>query len=217
MSTKSKKASTGVRYTAEQKQNIVDFVVQHNASQGRGGQSAASKKFKVTPLTISAWLKAAGAAPKGSAKKVAKNVKAVKAVKVAKTVKAVKAVKAAKGAKAGKRGVRYSAEFKQEVVDFVSDFNASNGRGGQSRAAGKFGLSVLTVATWLKNSGAKKPANRKIGKAVVKAAATSVPAGLAAKVSNLITLSDEVRSAEVALEKLRGKLDAAKASVRSAI
>jgi len=185
MSTKSKKASTGVRYTAEQKQNIVDFVVQHNASQGRGGQSAASKKFKVTPLTISAWLKAAGAAPKGSAKKVAEKVKVVKAVKVAKTVKAVKA---AKGAKAGKRGARYSAEFKQEVVDFVSDFNASNGRGGQSRAAGKFGLSVLTVATWLKNSGAKKPANRKIGKAVVKAAATSVPAGLAAKVSNLITL-----------------------------
>ena len=62
MSTKNKKSSaTGVRYTDAQKKEVVDFVSQYNSKNGRGGQSAASNKFKVTPLTISAWIKASGA------------------------------------------------------------------------------------------------------------------------------------------------------------
>lgn len=56
----SKKASKGKRYTAEEKQQIVDFVNQHNAANGRGGATAASKKFGVSQLTVGSWLKSGG-------------------------------------------------------------------------------------------------------------------------------------------------------------
>ncbi|MCU0752273.1 MAG: hypothetical protein MUF86_11120 [Akkermansiaceae bacterium] len=160
MSTKNKKsgkaASTGVRYTDAQKKEIVDFVVQYNATNGRGGQSAASAKYSVTPLTISGWLKSAGVkAPK--AKKAAK--KAVKKVAKKAAKKAVK--KAAKGGK-NKKGIRYTPEQKKAVVDYVEAYNAKNGRGGQNQAAKKFKISVLTVSAWLKAAGAKKPASKKL-------------------------------------------------------
>ncbi len=41
------------RYSAQEKQEILDFI----AAQGRGGQSAAVKKYKVTAATISTWKK----------------------------------------------------------------------------------------------------------------------------------------------------------------
>lgn len=151
MSTKKRKApATGVRYSDAQKTEIVNFIKQYNSTNGRGGQSAAAKKFKVTPLTISAWLKAAGVKAPGK-----------------KIVKAAKPAKAKKGA--GKKGMRYSPEKKQEVLDFVAAYNAKNGRGGQNQAAKKFKLSVLTVSAWLKASGAKKPASKKIVTKVSKA------------------------------------------------
>ncbi len=78
MATK-KKASKGKRYTDEQKAEILAFV----EAQGRGGQTAAVKKFGVTALTISTWRKKAGgvsaASPKAS--KASKASKAPKVVK----------------------------------------------------------------------------------------------------------------------------------------
>ncbi|MGB1128696.1 MAG: hypothetical protein ACPG4K_01500 [Haloferula sp.] len=69
MSSKSKKASSrGTRYTDKQKAEIVAFVNKVNSEKGRGGQSAASKKFKISPITISSWLKKSGA-PKTAGKK----------------------------------------------------------------------------------------------------------------------------------------------------
>lgn len=218
MSTKSKKkAQTGVRYSNEEKQKVVDFVSEYNSSKGRGGQSVAAKKFKVTPLTIATWIKSLG-------KKAAAPSKAVKPVKAA---KAAKPAKPAKAAGASKMGVRYSPEQKQEVVKFVQDFNAANGRGGQSRAADKFKLSVLTVSAWLKAAGvkggkvAKAPKAAKVSKkaakgAVVKAAKSSAaPAGLAAKVASLVNISEQVNQAEKELEKLYAKHDAIMASIKS--
>jgi transposase-like protein len=218
MSTKSKKkAQTGVRYSNEEKQKVVDFVSEYNSSKGRGGQSVAAKKFKVTPLTIATWIKSLG-------KKAAAPSKAVKPVKAA---KAAKPAKPAKAAGASKMGVRYSPEQKQEVVKFVQDYNAANGRGGQSRAADKFKLSVLTVSAWLKAAGvkggkvAKAPKAAKVSKkaakgAVVKAAKSSAaPAGLAAKVASLVNISEQVNQAEKELEKLYAKHDAIMASIKS--
>ena len=205
MSTRSnKKAPTGVRYTAEQKKNIVDFVVSHNLANGRGGQSAASKKFKVGAFTIAAWIKASGVAPKGNAKKV------VKAAKVAKVVKAAKAPAVAKT----KKGIRYTAEQKQKVVDFVAAYNSANGRGGQSQAAKKFNLSVITVSTWLKKGGAKAKVS-KVSKVVAKKGSAAVPAGLVAKVASLVEINEQVRQAETQLEKLYTKHDSIMASIKS--
>lgn len=229
MSTKNKKSSaTGVRYTDAQKKEVVDFVSQYNSKNGRGGQSAASSKFKVTPLTISAWIKASGAL--ASAKKGAKAapVKAAKAAKPAKPAKAAKATKPAKAPKAAKsiakgvRGVRYTPEEKKAVVDFVSDFNATNGRGGQSKAVEKFKLSAITVASWLKAAGVKTGKGATKTKPAVKAAnavksVKAAPSGLAAKVAALVDLNDQVSKAEAELEKLYSKHDAIMASLKGAI
>lgn len=159
MSTKKKKATaTGVRYSDAKKQEVVDFVTKYNSANGRGGQSAASAKFKVTPLTISVWLKSAGVK---SPKK--------KAAKVAKTAKTRKGP--------GQKGVRYSPEKKQQVVAFVVAYDAKKGRGGQNQAAKKFKLSVLTVSAWLKAAGVKKSAKKvakKAAKKVVKKVAKKV-------------------------------------------
>jgi len=151
MSTKKKKVTTtGVRYSLAEKKEVVDFVKKYNSENGRGGQSAASAKFKVTPLTISTWLSNAGVkAPK-------------KAAKVAKSAKASKA--------AGTKGVRYSPEKKQQVVDFVVAYNDKKGRGGQNQAAKKFKISVLTVSAWLKAAGVKKVSKKVATKAVKKVA-----------------------------------------------
>jgi len=201
MSTKNKKtAPTGIRYTDAQKKEVVDFVAQYNSNKGRGGQSAAAKKYKVTPLTIAAWIKAFGAK------------KAKKAAPAAKPAKPAKVVKTVTGPK-NKKGMRYSAAQKQEVVDFVTSYNAANGRGGQSHAAAKFGLSVLTVSSWLKKAGTSaKSAGR--GAANV---SSSVPAGLAAKVASLIAVGEEIRKAEITLNGLRAKYDSLKSSIQSSL
>jgi len=58
MSTKpSVNSAKGKRYTDKEKAEIVAFVEKVNAEKGRGGQSAASAKFKISQLTISSWLK----------------------------------------------------------------------------------------------------------------------------------------------------------------
>lgn len=67
MSTSTKKDIVrGKRYTAEEKAKIVSFVESHNAANGRGGQSAAAKKFGVAQLTLATWLKGSGSSPRAS-------------------------------------------------------------------------------------------------------------------------------------------------------
>jgi hypothetical protein len=203
MSTKNKKAvTTGIRYTDAQKKEIIDFIAKYNSENGRGGQSAASKKFKVTQLTIGGWLKAAGLKPGG--KKAAK-----KAAKPA----------AKKGGKSAsnKKGIRYTPEQKQEVIDFVNAHNAAKGRGGQNQAAKKFKLSVLTVSSWLRKAGAKPAARGKKTAVIVKAAPKAVSSVITAKVQSLLALADQVRKAEAELAGLRAKFDALKESVRAAL
>lgn len=59
MSTKKAKSSAkGRRYSAKEKSEILAYVDTVNSEKGRGGQSAASKKYKISPLTISNWIKA---------------------------------------------------------------------------------------------------------------------------------------------------------------
>lgn len=58
MSTKKKvNSAKGRRYTQAEKADILAYVDKVNAQKGRGGQSAASKKFKISPLTISSWIR----------------------------------------------------------------------------------------------------------------------------------------------------------------
>lgn len=58
MSNSNINAAKGRRYTNKEKADIIAFVDKVNADKGRGGQSAASKKYKISPLTISSWIRA---------------------------------------------------------------------------------------------------------------------------------------------------------------
>ena len=214
MSTKKKTSSKqGLRYSEAKKREVVNFVHQYNKKNGRGGQAAAFKKYRIAVLSISNWLKdAAAAAPAAAApaapapaaaapaapaktKKAAKVAKAVKAPKVAKAPKAPKAPKAAKPAPAEKfvkrkakvpQGTRYTPEEKQVVIDFANAFNAEHGRGGMTAAARKFNITPLTVSAWLaKAAGVSK----------AKAPASDDTAALLKKIAKL----------EAMVAKLKGK------------
>lgn len=50
-------ASKGRRYSLKEKQEIIAYVDKVNAEKGRGGQSAACKKYNLSPLTISSWVR----------------------------------------------------------------------------------------------------------------------------------------------------------------
>lgn len=213
MSTKSKKISVkGKRYTPAEKQEVVDYVNQVNAQNGRGGQSAAAKKFGVSVLTVSAWLKAAGVAKVAKVVEAPKTAAPVKAAKAAKPVKAAKAVKAPKAAKAVKapkaaakkaadkvpQGTRYTDEQKKVVLDYVASVNATNGRGGMSAAARKFKITPLTIGVWVRKYGV---AGGTVAKAAKVAAA---PAGVSAKV--VAKLLAQVAKAEATIGKVKNLL-----------
>jgi len=60
MSNSNVNAAKGRRYTAKEKADILAYVDKIDAEKGRGGQSAASKKYKISPLTISSWRRTSG-------------------------------------------------------------------------------------------------------------------------------------------------------------
>ena len=49
-----------------------------------------------------------------------------------------------------KRGVRYDAKARQEVVVFAQAHDTEHGRGGATAAAEKFGVTLPTVARWVR-------------------------------------------------------------------
>jgi len=209
MSTTTKKKSTkGVRYTDAQKNEIVDFVTDYNAANGRGGQSKAAQKYGVSQLTVSTWLKGKGASKP-------------QAAKAATAPKAPKEAKAPKAAKKGKAGTRYTDEQKKEVVDFAVAYNAANGRGGQSKAASKFKVSPLTVVAWLKAAGLKDGAEKgaaKVAQASTAPKAANAPkatavGGFDAKLIALLALNKEITKAQADLATLVARFNAAKASL----
>lgn len=58
MSANPKPQSKGKRYNEAEREEILGHVEEVNRSKGRGGIAAASKRFGVTALTISNWLRA---------------------------------------------------------------------------------------------------------------------------------------------------------------
>ncbi len=215
MSTATKnKSQKGVRYTDAQKKEVVDFAMNYNAANGRGGQSKAAANFKISQITVSAWMKAAGApAP---VKKVAAS-KAAKTPKAGKKVKAPKAPKAPKVGKKSKPGTRYTDEQKKDVTDFAIAYSAANGgRGGPSKASKKFGVSPLTVSAWLKSAGVQgsnKTARKGKYVAPAKASTPAVSGGIGAKLNSLLALSNQIAETEAELAKLTAKFESLKASL----
>lgn len=55
--TAAKKSPKRKRYSPEEKREVMEFVLAHDKDHGRGGQAAAAKKFKISPITVSSWMK----------------------------------------------------------------------------------------------------------------------------------------------------------------
>ncbi len=76
------------RYSDEQRKEILSFIDSYNAQNRRGGQSAATKKYGVTALTLASWAKKSGQS-KGkqkSSKRILERLEQVK-IDIAKTEK----------------------------------------------------------------------------------------------------------------------------------
>lgn len=128
--------------------------------------------------------------------------------------------------------VRYDQKTKDEVIAFITEFNKSKGRGGQSAAAEKFGITQLTISKWLKGAGIKKaerkraagekPAAEEVkalgkgrgkgrgrgrGKGRVKApAAKASPSSMTAVFQRMLQISQQMESLQAEYEKLKQQL-----------
>lgn len=195
MSATSKKSTTkGKRYTDAQKQEVVAFAQKVNAENGRGGQAAAARKYGISVLTVSGWLKAGASA---------KAPKPAAAAKVA-----AKPAKKA-GKKTSPQGKRYTDAQKKEVVDYVLAVNTSKGRGGLSAATKKFRISPLTISSWLKKAGVQTTKAAKAAKPAKVAKVKAAPAsGLSAK--GVIALGNQVAKVDKHLAKLKLMISAIK-------
>ena len=116
------------------------------------------------------------------------------------------------------RGKRYSAEEKSKIIAFVNEYNAKNKRGGQLTAAKKFGISQLTIATWLKKSGGKstgKAAAKGAKKTAAKSASKAVTTkgSMQKKLNSLLSLGKEIEKLERDLKAKRNQFDSIKASL----
>lgn len=119
------------------------------------------------------------------------------------------------------RGKRYSAEEKSKIVAFVTEHNAKNKRGGQLTAAKKFGISQITIASWLKKSGGKttakaaKTSAKSTKKSSAKSAskASSGTGNMQKKLTALLSLGKEIEKLERDLKAKLAQFQTIKASL----
>jgi transposase-like protein len=100
------------------------------------------------------------------------------------------------------RGRRYSAEEKAAIIGHVESVNASKGRGGQTAASKKFGISMLTISNWMKKSPSATP-TRGTGKSK----------SVNGAISKLASLHSQIESKEKEIAKLRQQFDLLKRSL----
>lgn len=103
-------------------------------------------------------------------------------------------------------GKRYTDAEKAEVLKFIEKANSEKGRGGQSAAAKKFGISQLTLASWLRTGGIAKKPGRKPG-------SKGSDLSLSGKLTSLAKLHEKITQAEKDLQKLKTAFSAVKASL----
>ena len=94
------------RYYQKTKDEVVAYIQQYNKDKGRGGQSAAVKKWKLNPITVKSWLEKAGVETPGKGgkkkRKPGRPAKAAveKAPKIPRTAKTARAARVPSAAKA---------------------------------------------------------------------------------------------------------------------
>ena len=103
----------------------------------------------------------------------------------------------AKVKKAKRKVKRYSASEKKAILDFIT----KQGRGGQTKAVAKFGVTAATIASWRHKDGGS-------GVKTAKGASKELRA-----VEELARLIKEISTVEARLEKLKKSYKKAKAKL----
>ena len=103
----------------------------------------------------------------------------------------------AKVKKAERKVKRYSASEKMAILDFIT----KQGRGGQTKAVAKFGVTAATIASWRHKDGGS-------GVKTAKGASKELRA-----VEELARLIKEISTVEARLEKLKKSYQKAKAKL----
>lgn len=98
-------------------------------------------------------------------------------------------------AKAKKKAKRYSASEKKQILDFIT----KQGRGGQTKAVAKFGVTAATIASWRRKDGSSPVTSSKSGSSKELRA-----------VEELAGLLKEIASTEAHLAKLKKAYQKAK-------
>lgn len=101
------------------------------------------------------------------------------------------------------KGRRYSPEEKAKIIEHVEKVNASKGRGGQTAASKKFGISMLTISSWMNKPAPGKAAGRGAGKS------KSVNGALV----KLASVHSQIEAKEREIAKLRQQFDVLKRSL----
>ena len=115
--------------------------------------------------------------------------------------------------KSSSKGKRYTDAEKKEIVSFVEKVNAEKGRGGQSAAAKKFGISQLTISSWLRAGVGGSSSSSSSSSTVSVSAKSSARGGMNSKLATLLSLGNEIERAEKELTKLKAKFNSIKASL----
>jgi len=109
------------------------------------------------------------------------------------------------------RSTRYTDERKAEVVDFVREHDRAHGRGGQSAAAEKFGVSTLTISKWLK--GARKPGRKPGRKPAAKKEGGRKPATTGTATATDTSPLQRMMAIQEEMERLRAEYEELKATL----
>lgn len=138
--------------------------------------------------------------------KKAKKKNAVAKPAASKKVTKTKAPKKSAKAKSGSRGKRYTPAQKAEVLSYVTEVNATKGRGGAAAASRKFKISQITIGQWVKKDGkpaAAKGATRGRPKGSGKVVAQGTGKGFADKLRRLADVHEAISQTEAQLASLQ--------------
>lgn len=89
---------------------------------------------------------------------------------------------------------RYTVKEKEDILRYVESVNAKQGRGGQTAAVKKYGISALTISTWMRtnaNGGIALPSSAKGGVGGVLAKLAALHTEIAAKEKQLAAMQAE--------------------------
>jgi hypothetical protein len=96
---------------------------------------------------------------------------------------------------------RYSLKEKEEILRYVETVNSKQGRGGQTAAVKKYGISALTISTWLRGNG------------VVSVTGKASSNGTGGVIAKLGAVHAEIVAKEKELAALKSQFEKLKASI----